>query len=404
MRILHVIPDLDPASGGPPMVVSRLAAAQAAEDDLARPGVAAHDVTLACYDTPMVREQIESDVRSLPGGKRLTLRFIPEPAGLDKVRAAGAGRALQPLVRAAEIVHLHGIWAPMLLAAASTARRNRRPYVLAPHGMLDPWALSVKSTKKRVALALGFRKMISGAAALHAHSVYERDSVIEGGWHHDVQIVPNGVFLDEFRPLPPRDAFHKSHPDLQGQPYVLFLARLHEVKGLNLLADAFAAVLPDLSSLRLVVVGPDAGAQNGFVDQVRRLGIADRVHLIGPLYAADKLAAFAGAACFCLPSEHESFGMSVAEAMACGIPVVITENCHFPDVAEVGAGRVVVREVSAIATGLREVLSNPRSAEAMGAAGRALIEDKYTWDRVARASIGMYEQRLTPRSPIGSDA
>lgn len=372
------------------MVVSRLAAAQAQADLEGGP----HEVGIAFYDTPAVREQIEEDVRALPGGDRVRLHALAEAGGLEGVTGARAARELSPLVKAAEVVHLHGVWSPILLSASRVARRLGKKYVLAPHGMLDPWALSEKRTKKRVALAMGFGRMVKGAAALHAHSVYERESLIEGGWHGVVETVPNGIFLDEFRPLPERDAFHRGHPELHGQPYVLFLARLHEVKGLDLLADAFAQILADLPTYRLVVVGPDFGAREGLVEQVRRLGIADRVHLVGPLYGKEKVAAYAGSACFCLPSKHESFGMSVAEAMACGVAVVITEQCHFPDVGEVGAGRVVLREVGAIATGLREVLSNPRGAEEMGRAGKALIEGKYTWERVARASVGMYESAV----------
>lgn len=388
MRILHVIPDLDPAAGGPPMVVSRLAAAQAQPSLEGGP----HEVGIAYHDTPPVREQIEGDIRALPGGggARLRLHPLAEPGGLERLTSARAGRELAGLMRDADVVHLHGVWSPLLLAASRAARRLGKRYVLAPHGMLDPWALSEKSAKKRVAFAMGFRAMILRAAVLHAHSVYEHESLVAGGWNARVETVPNGVFLDEFRPLPARDAFHRSHPELQGQPYVLFLARLHEVKGLDLLADAFAQILADLPTLRLVVVGPDFGARAGLVEQVRRLGIADRVHLVGPLYGREKVSAYAGAACFCLPSKHESFGMSVAEALACGVPAVITEHCHFPDVGEAGAGRVVARDVGSIATGLREVLSNPGGAERMGRAGMELIERKYTWERVAVASVGMY--------------
>ncbi len=404
MRILHVIPDLNPAAGGPPMVVSRLAAAQAAERAPGESSSSAHQVSIAFYDTPTVHEQIQHDVAALPGGDRLTLHHLPEPNAFERVTARSAQRALAPLVQAADVVHLHGVWAPILKVAARLARRHSKPYILAPHGMLDPWALSEKRTKKRVALAMGFGRMIHGAAALHAHSVYEHDSLVEGRWNAHVQTVPNGVFLDEFRPLPAKDAFHHAHPELQRQPYILFLARLHEVKGLDLLADAFASITPELANVRLVIVGPDFGARDALVEQTRRLGIADRVHLIGPLYARDRIAAYAGAACFCLPSKHESFGISVAEAMACGVPVVVSESCHFPDVGEFETGRVVRRDVPAIATALREVLSNPALAERMGQAGIRLIEQRYTWNRVASASVVMYQQRLAPGSPIASAA
>jgi glycosyltransferase involved in cell wall biosynthesis len=389
MRILHVISDLDPAAGGPPMVVSRLAAAQAALGP-------EHEVHLVIYDTPAVNDQIDAELRLIPGGANLKLHRVPSGGRLEWVFSANARRELEAVMPKMDIMHLHGVWDPVLRAGAAVARRARKPYVVAPHGMLDPWALSEKSLKKKIALAMGYRRVITHAALLHAHSAYEADCLREGGFNPHVEEIPNGVFLEEFSPLPAPGAYHALHPELQGQPYIVFLARLHEVKGLELLADAFASILPDLPATRLVIAGPDFGARAALVEQVRRLGIADRVHLVGPQYGREKLMAYAGAAVFCLPSKHESFGMSVAEAMICGTPVVITENCHFPDVARVNAGRVVKREVPAIAAALREVLSNSSLRQAMGKAGTALIHEKYTWERVAQRSVEAYE-RVTLR-------
>lgn len=390
MRILHVISDLDPAAGGPPMVVSRLAAAQAA---LGNPSQ--HEVHLVIYDTPAVNDQIDAELRQIPGGANLKLHRVPRGGRLEWILSTNARRELDAVIPGMDIVHLHGVWDPILRAAAGAARRARKPYVLAPHGMLDPWALSEKSLKKKIAFAMGYRRIVTDAALLHAHSAYEAESLREGGsggagFNKHVEEIPNGIFLEEFTPLPPDGAYHSAHPELQGQPYIVFLARLHEVKGLDLLADAFALILPDLPATRLVIAGPDFGARAPLVEQIRRLGIADRVHLVGPQYGRDKLMAYADAAVFCLPSKHESFGMSVAEAMACGTAVVVTENCHFPDVARVNAGRIVKREVPAIAAALREVLSNSALRQSMGQAGMALIHEKYTWERVAQRSTEAY--------------
>lgn len=389
MRILHVISSLDPVAGGPPMVVSRLAAAQAATGQ---------DVHLVIYDTPPVNDQIDADLRKIPGGSRLTLHRVPEPSRVEWMFSTNARRVIEQVAPGMDVVEVHGIWDPILRAAARVAHRLGKPCVLAPHGMLDPWALSEKSLKKRIALAMGYRSMITHADLLHAHSAYEADSLREGGFNPNVEVVPNGIFLDEFMPLPEKGEYYKRHPELQGQPYVLFLARLHEVKGLDILADAFASILPDLPTTRLVVAGPDFGARAGLVEQVRRLGIADRVHLVGPQYGREKVMAYRDAAVFCLASKHESFGMSVAEAMICGTPVVISENCHFPDVGEVGSGRVVKRDAASIATGLREVLSSPALRERMGAAGQTLIQERYTWERVARRSVEVYEQVIAARA------
>jgi glycosyltransferase involved in cell wall biosynthesis len=245
--------------------------------------------------------------------------------------------------------------------------------------MLDPWALSEKSWKKKAALAMGYRAMVTRATALHAHSPYEAQCLREGGLNPRVEVIPHGVFMDEFKPAPRPGSFYNAHPELQGQPYILFLARLHEVKGLDLLADAFASILTDLPTIRLVIAGPDFGARASLIEQSKRLG---------------KAVAYADAACFCLPSKHESFGMSVAEAMACGVPVVVTESCHFPDVTRVGAGREVKRDAASIATALREVLSSPALRAGMARAGRELIMNTYTWERVAQRSAELYAELL----------
>jgi glycosyltransferase involved in cell wall biosynthesis len=385
MRVTHVISDLDPAAGGPPMVVSRLAAAQAAQGQ---------DVHLLVYDTPAVNDQIDVDLRKIPGGDRLVLHRIPEPSRLEWVLSTNARREMEQLASSSCVFHIHGMWDPILRAASQVARSSNRPYVLAPHGMLDPWALSEKSWKKKAALAMGYRAMVTRATALHAHSPYEAQCLREGGLNPRVEVIPNGVFMDEFKPAPRPGSFYNAHPELQGQPYILFLARLHEVKGLDLLADAFASILTDLPTIRLVIAGPDFGARASLIEQSKRLGIADRVHLIGPVYGHDKAVAYADAACFCLPSKHESFGMSVAEAMACGVPVVVTESCHFPDVTRVGAGREVKRDAASIATALREVLSSPALRAGMARAGRELIMNTYTWERVAQRSAELYAELL----------
>jgi len=142
------------------------------------------------------------------------------------------------------------------------------------------------------------------------------------------------------------------------------------------------------------VAGPDDGAQGAFESQVARLGIAQRVHLVGPLYAAQKLAALRDCDCFCLPSRQEGFSLAVTEAMACETPVVISTECHFPEVKEAGAGVVAELNAPAIAAGIETVLRDPHAAAQMGQAGRALVVSRFTWPSVAQQMIENYRQVL----------
>jgi len=260
--------------------------------------------------------------------------------------------------------------------------------------MLDPWAMSQRWWKKRVALVLGYRHMLNAAAFLHFLNADECALTKRLGLTSPGRILPNGIFLQELDPLPVKGAFRAAHPEFASAKLVFFLSRLHYKKGMDFLADAFAIVSRKFPDARLIVAGPDAGAQTAFEAQIARLGIADRVHLVGPLYAAQKLAALRDCDCFCLPSRVEGFSLAVTEAMACEAPVVISTECHFPEVKEAGAGFVADLNARAIAAGIETVLGDPKAAAQMGQAGRALVLNRFTWPKVAQQMIENYQQVL----------
>src|SRR3954470_7773815 len=178
MKTLHIIAHLDPASGGPPLVASRLAAAQAA--------AGAH-VELLCYAAPEAQARIDQDLAALPGGRELRVHSLPPPDRAERLLGRRARAALAGLVPRFDLLHLHGTWETLVRVAGREAERGGRPYILAPHGMLDPWALSLKPLKKKTALALGYRRMIERAALLHAMCSYEADCLREGGFNPRVE-------------------------------------------------------------------------------------------------------------------------------------------------------------------------------------------------------------------------
>jgi glycosyltransferase involved in cell wall biosynthesis len=208
------------------------------------------------------------------------------------------------------------------------------------------------------------------------------------------RIVSNGVFLEEIEPLPECGTFRKEHPEFANSKLVLFLARLHFKKGLDFLADAFAAIAPNFPDAHLVVAGPDDGAKASFEEQVSRLGITNRVHLAGPLYAKQKLGALRDCDCFCLPSRQEGFSLAITEALACQAPVVISTECHFPEVREAGAGIVAELNAPAIAQGIASILRDPAAAKLMGQKGRELVLSRFTWPKVAEALVGYYREGI----------
>jgi glycosyltransferase involved in cell wall biosynthesis len=256
--------------------------------------------------------------------------------------------------------------------------------------MLNPWSLAQKTLKKKIALALGFRNMLKGAAFLHVLNPDERDPIAPLKLGTPMVVIPNGVFLEEIDPLPPPGQFRRAHPELGNDPYIIYLSRLAARKGLDFLADAFALVLKDFPAARLVIVGPDGGERAPFERRIASHGIGDRVHVLGPVYGRDKFAALVDAAAFCLPSEHEGFSMAITEALACALPVVISPECHFPDVAKFNAGLTVPIEANAIRAALVELLRNPAEARSMGNAGRKLVLSTYTWPKIAELCTTEY--------------
>lgn len=389
MRILHVIQTLDPKTGGPPAVATRLAAAQAS---------LGHEVSIVSYASPEAQNRVASSLAPIPGMSMVTLHTIaPEGPGFARLRGANARTWFGANLCGVSAIHLHGVWEGLLVRGARAARAHRVPYVVTPHGMLDPWSIRgqgfVNTTKKRLALLAIYRAMLCRAAFLHVLNPDEATGLMPLRLGTRVEIIPNGIFEAEVSPLPTPGAFRAKHPELGADPYVLFLSRVHFKKGLDFLVGAFAMLATSHPGLRLVVAGPDDGYVATLKDLIGRAGLQPRVHLVGPLYAADKLAAFVDAAVFCLPSRQEGFSVAIIEAMACGTPVVVSDQCHFPEVASGGAGKVVTLGEQPTAAALDAVLRLPTpEARAMGQRGRDMVLSRFTWPKIAEKMIDAYQR------------
>jgi len=392
MQILHVIGSLDPAQGGPSSVAVAITGAQILRGDSV--------TVLSQAESDLARAEagLTKASAGIPGFERVQRCTVPAITGKLAMLWPKPDATVRQLVRAADVLHIHGAWEPVLAQAAQAAAELGKPTVLTPHGMLDTWALARKPLKKKIALNLAYGRMIRGAGAIQALSEHERECIVAGKFNRRTEIVPNGVFLEQIDPLPARGAFRAAHPELGQDPYVLFLARLHPGKGLSIIAEAVAEALRSYPALRWVVAGPDHGAQQALVLQLARLGIAERVHLVGPIYDRAKFAAMVDAACFMLPSEHEGFSMSIVEAMACGVPVIISPECHFSQLAASDAGLIVPRTGAANAQALISVLRNPHEAATRASRARRLVEERYTWSAVASQLGALYKSLAAGRA------
>jgi glycosyltransferase involved in cell wall biosynthesis len=391
MRILHVICTLNPSYGGPPRVATRLAAGQAG---------LGHDVTIATYRLTDRSEDFQGMTRLLPAFGRVRVAEL-DGGGLGESFFGSRSRgALRRLIAEADIVHLHNVWDPLVRTAGQEALRAGKPYLLQPNDILNPWSLSQKRLKKKLALTLSYRRIIEGTSAvLFGHSEEKRLVEQNGFQINPVVIALGGVFKEEVEPLPPRGGFFKRVPALRGRPYVVFLSRLHYKKGLDFLAEGFAIAARHLPEIQLVVIGHDEGAKAEFERRIAGHNLQDRVHLVGPMHGVAKWEAYRDATCFILPSRDEAFTVAITEALAASLPVVISESCHFDDVAEYQAGIIVELDADKIGAALIRLFSDPGLRANMSGAAHRLFIDRLSFPRVAQASIKVYEDCLRAGQP-----
>ncbi|MEH1774144.1 glycosyltransferase [Nostoc sp.] len=290
-----------------------------------------------------------------------------------------------------DIVHSQTVFAPMISVAHSICKYFQIPYIVTPHGMLEPWALSYKAWKKRIYYKVFENPAIQNSSAIQATSSFELNNINSLKFQNTV-FVPNGIRRQEFEPLSNPEIFYQQFPETRGKTLILFLGRIDPKKGLDLLAPAFAKVYNQFPHTHLVVAGPD---NIGFMDKAQNYFLQadclDAVTFTGMVSGALKYAALAAANLYVAPSYSEGFSISILEGMASGLPCIITTACNFPEAAKAEAAHVVEINVNAIANALIECLSNPQQATEMGDRARKFIFQNYTWDRAADKLIQVYK-------------
>ncbi len=263
-RIGHVLGSIDPDSGGPATVVCRLAAAQAA---------LGHHVTIISNLPESARSDFALSTQNIPGFDRVRLLISPWTTPMRRWFGARLLPLYHSLFNYLDVVHIHGVWEPMLLVAASHARKINLPYIVRPCGMLDPWNLESRGWKKKLALSLSHRRMLNGAAILHMLNRDEDRLVASLRLKPRRLVIPNAVFLNEVDDTSGDKEFAALFPQLRDQPYILFLGRLHQKKGLDILIEAFGKIAERHPTLHLLIVGPDGGMRS---ETLKRCGAASR--------------------------------------------------------------------------------------------------------------------------------
>lgn len=297
----------------------------------------------------------------------------------------------QAILPDVDVVHIHEFRTVENLLVTPVAHDLNKPIVLSPHGTLN-------LTTGRSRLKIWWDILLSASVALRIDHVIalvepELDDV-QTLWKNfgrrqvptQFSTIPNGIHLDDFTTLPLADDF-RTTVNLHDAPTVLFMGRLQERKGVDVLVKAFK--LANVENSRLLIVGPD----EGMLEPVQALAESDRrIVITGYLGGEERLKALSAGDIFALPAVGEGLSMAVLEAMGVGMPVILSQGCNMTDVEPHGAGYVVDISPEAIAEKLRLLLTNAELRQQMGHASRQLIAQKYTWDKVALQLEAVYQQ------------
>lgn len=361
---LHTLDSISEEASGPSYSVPRLCEA------LAEDGA---DVVLMTIGSPRRpdgvwrHEAYRQDFGSVPILGRM--RF-----------SRGLRSGLVAAAQSAAIVHSHGLWLMPNVYPAWAARRAGRPLVISPRGMLGPAALRFSAKKKRLFwIALQARAM-RAADCVHATSDLEYRDIRASGVTAPVAIIPNGIDVPSCAAKP---------TVVTGQNVVLYLGRLHGKKGLDQLLEAWAMIASGHPGWRLDIVGPIDSPYAR--DLQARLASSPNIRLAGPLYGDDKVEAYRRADVFVLPTLNENFGMTVAEALAQGTPVICTKGAPWEGLETNGCGWWVEQGAQSLAAALREAMSlDPARRLDMGLAGRRWMIRDFGWAAVGESMASVY--------------
>lgn len=370
MECLHLIAGLNKASGGPSRSVTALC------DALATGGVF---VTLA---TQRPRSE-RMDNLVLPGNGKVDLRVYDAFNLLRSTLTPGYNQLVSRLVKEnnLKLVHSHGLWLQCNRVAASVARRHGIPHIVSPRGMLEPRAFNHRSWKKFPFWHLWQRKALRDASLFCATAQQEADGIRALGFRQPIAVIPNGVDIPELASRATAVAEIKT---------ALFLSRIHPIKGLLELVEVWSQVRP--VGWRCVIAGPDEEGHEAVIKRaVQQAGLTEQFEFVGPVYGERKATLMQSADLFVLPTHSENFGIAIAEALACGVPVITSKGAPWECLTTHKCGWWVDRGVGPLEIALREACALPREVlQNMGSRGRVLMEREFSWQSVAESMKAVY--------------
>jgi glycosyltransferase involved in cell wall biosynthesis len=379
MKVVLTIAGLSPEFGGPSQSIPALAEALARENvdvDLltceAQPG----------YNPP-----------ALANTNLVRATLLPVRSRRGRWRARGNDFFFALCERARDndtVIHDNGVWLPSNHAVAAAARLLKRPMLISPRGMLSQWALSHRRWKKSVAWRWFQRKDLFSASALHVTSEQELADVRRAGFRGPIAVIPNGINLPG--PTGPWTTDHG--PQDSRIRTALFVGRVHQVKGLMNLVEAWSVVRP--SGWRMVIAGSD---EDGYAEtlkaEIKKLKVEHDFEFVGPVEGEKKNELYRNADLFILPSYSENFGLAIAEALANELPVITTKGTPWKDLVDHDCGWWEEIGVEQLARALRKATElDDEARRRMGNRGGELVAMKYSWPELAKKMKSLYEWLL----------
>lgn len=289
-----------------------------------------------------------------------------------------------------DILHLHSLWDPFLHKAARIARKYNIPYIMTPRGTLEPWCLEQKKLKKKLALLLYQKKDLQKAICEQATSIMEAINIRNLGIKPPIAIIPNGIIFSGYEC---RDDSFKNKVKKQ----IVFISRIHKKKGIEILIEAWKTIHIKYCDWKIIIAG------NGDPNYIKllqklicNLNLQNTISIIPPVYGEDKKNLYQTSSIFILPTYSENFGMVIAEAMSCGVPVITTNGTPWQELNSLGLGWCVDLSVQNIATTLSEAIElGQDKLFSMGQKANLYVNEHYDYIKVAEKTAFLYKRLLS---------
>jgi glycosyltransferase involved in cell wall biosynthesis len=371
MKILHVTLSMSAKNGGVPIVVEKLT------EKMAQQGLSVSILTSSNNEEHIIYpEKVklinnkESFLSKIWKGHSFTFKKTAEKEVLN-----------------CDIIHIHGTWHYPQYIAYQLAKKYKKPFILSPLGSLDPWCLNYKSFKKKIFSFLIQNKILKEASFIHALTEKENHNILNFNKNCQTVTIPAGLDIENKE----RNSF--------ATKTIVFLGRLHPIKGLDILAEAFGIIKEKRKDVQLLIIGSD---ENNYKKKIEKIlknnNSLDQTIFTGLLTGSDKIKMLCSSDIFVLPSYSETFGLSILEAMSCKLPVIISNQCNIAsEVKESCSGIIVNLNKKDLAEAIIELLDNKNLAKEMGENGHKLIQEKFNWNKITNKMIDLYKKAISSK-------